>query len=267
MKFMKIIAVAMALASVVACGSNKTDGAAANGADSTKVANAAKTVNPESLKPGKAEVDSVSYLLGVNWGMMIKGYNFGDLNFSQVQKGINDFLKAKGNMNDPEFGKQFKISPETMNEAITEYLGKRQAYVAAVNKEAEAKYFAANRSKSGVTETESGLQYTIIEAGNDNKPSAKDTVFVHYTLTDKDGEVIEEVKAEQNSVMLLLNRVIPGWTEGLQLIGEGGKAKLYVPSKLGYGDRGSGSIEPYSPLVFDIQLDSVKHYVEPVSEK
>lgn len=63
--------------------------------------------------------------------------------------------------------------------------------------------------------------------------------------------------------MLLLNRVIPGWTEGLQLLKEGGKATLYVPSKLGYGERGNQGIEPNSPLVFEIKLDSVKHYVEP----
>ena len=67
--------------------------------------------------------------------------------------------------------------------------------------------------------------------------------------------------------MLILNRVIPGWTEGLQLIGEGGKATLYVPAELGYGERGANGIEPNSPLVFDIQLDSVKHFVEPEPEK
>ena len=66
--------------------------------------------------------------------------------------------------------------------------------------------------------------------------------------------------------MLTLNRVIPAWTEGLQLLGEGGKATLYVPSELGYGERGSNGIGPNTTLVFDIQLDSVKHFVEPVVE-
>ena len=64
----------------------------------------------------------------------------------------------------------------------------------------------------------------------------------------------------------MLNRVIPGWTEGLQLLGEGGKATLYVPAELGYGERGTNGIEPNTPLVFDITLDSVKHFVEPVKE-
>ena len=71
---------------------------------------------------------------------------------------------------------------------------------------------------------------------------------------------------EQDAVMLTLNRVIPAWTEGLQLLGEGGKATLYVPSELGYGERGSNGIDPNTTLVFDIQLDSVKHFVEPVVE-
>ena len=66
--------------------------------------------------------------------------------------------------------------------------------------------------------------------------------------------------------MLTLNRVIPGWTEGLQLLGEGGKATLYVPAELGYGERGSNAIQPNTPLVFDITLDSVKHFVEPESK-
>jgi phosphoglycolate phosphatase-like HAD superfamily hydrolase len=73
--------------------------------------------------------------------------------------------------------------------------------------------------------------------------------------------MIEEVKPEDESVMLQLNRVIPGWTEGMQLFGEGGKGKLFVPSNLGYGENGHGAIEPNATLVFDIQLDSVKRFV------
>ena len=85
-----------------------------------------------------------------------------------------------------------------------------------------------------------------------------------YKLTLKDGTVLEEVAPEQPSTRLTLDRVIPAWTEGLQLLGQGGKAVLYVPSKLGYGERGSNGIEPNTPLVFDIQLDSIRHFVEPV---
>jgi FKBP-type peptidyl-prolyl cis-trans isomerase FkpA/FKBP-type peptidyl-prolyl cis-trans isomerase FklB len=182
-------------------------------------------------------------------------------------KGINDFINAKGNQRDTNFVKQFKVNPEQMGEIINGYLEKRQAYVAATNRIEEDKFFEANKAKEGVQVTESGLQYIIHEPGTGEQPGPKDTVYVHYKLTNKDGEVVEEVKEDGNSAKLLLSRVIPGWTEGLQLIKEGGKATLYVPSKLGYGERGNQGIEPNSPLIFDIKLDSVKHYVEPAPKE
>ena len=208
----------------------------------------------KELVPSKGEIDSVSYLLGINFGSMIKGYNMGDLNFSEIKRGIDDFVHAKGNQRDTDFVKQFKVNPEQMNEVISGFIEKRSAYVAAINK--------AEQNKA----SESGLCYLIKEPGNDTKPGPKDTVYVHYKLTLKDGTVIEEIPEGQPSVMLTLNRVIPGWTEGLQLLGEGGKAVLYVPAELGYGERGSNAIEPNTPLVFDITLDSVKPFVEPVQE-
>lgn len=258
-----LAATAMIL-SVAACNSNKVDGKV-DGADSTAVAQA-KPVSAKELLPSKASVDSVSYLLGIQLGSMIKNYNLGDLNFNMIKKGSSDFVAAKGNPRDEEFAKQFKVNPEEMGRIMNEFVQKRAEYVGAINKEKEQKFFEANRKKAGVQETESGLQYIIVEAGSDVKPSAKDTVFVHYKLALTDGTVIEEVKEEQDAVMLTLNRVIPGWTEGLQLLGEGGKATLFVPSELGYGERGSNGIDPNTTLVFDIQLDSVKHFVEPVVE-
>ena len=249
--------------SAVACNSGNT-GAKIDGADSTAVAEAVKPVNPKALLPSKASVDSVSYLLGIQLGSMIKGYHLGELNFNMLKKGAADFVASKGSPRDTDFVKQFKVNPEDMNRIMNEFIEKRAEYVGAINKAEEAKFLEANKKKTGVQVTESGLQYIIKEAGSEVKPNnSKDTVFVHYKLALK---VIEEVALEQPAVMLMLNRVIPGWTEGLQLIGEGGKATLFVPSELGYGERGSNGIDPYSTLVFDIQLDSVKHFVEPVQE-
>lgn len=263
---MKMFAAAAMALSIVACNSNKAAGKA-DGADSTAVAEVPqKPTSAKELLPSKASVDSVSYLLGIQLGSMIKNYNMGDLNFNMIKKGAADFVASKGNPRDEEFTKQFKVNPEEMNRIMNEFIQKRAEYVGAINKEKEEKFFEANRKKSGVQETESGLQYIITEAGSDVKPGAKDTVYVHYKLALTDGTVIEEVKEDQSAVMLTLNRVIPGWTEGLQLLGEGGKATLYVPSALGYGERGSNGIDPNTTLVFDIQLDSVKHFVEPVVE-
>ena len=265
MKSLKFLAAAMILVAVASCNSGNTGANKGTGKDSTAVAEA--PINPEVYKPAKSLVDSVSYLLGINFGSMVKGYNFGDLNYSQVKKGINDFVNAKGNQRDTNFVKQFKINPEQMGEIINGYLEKRHTYVAAVNRIAENKFLEANKAKDSVQVTESGLQYILRDAGTGEQPGPKDTVYVHYKLSNKDGEVIEEVKDGEKSARLYLNRVIPGWTEGLQLLKEGGKATLYVPSKLGYGERGNQGIEPNSPLIFDIELDSVRHYVEPAPKE
>ena len=266
MKTIKLFAAAAMLIAAVACNSKKSAGVASD-ADSTAVAPVVeKAVSAKDLLPSKAEVDSVSYLLGINFGSMIKGYDMGKMNYSQMKKGMNDIINATGNQRDSDFVKQFKINPEEMNRIISNFIEKRSAYTAAVNKEVEAKFFDEVKKKDGVQSTETGLAYLIKEEGSDNKPGPRDTVYVHYKLSLKDGSVLEEVAETDPSVMLFLDRVIPGWTEGLQLIGDGGKATLYVPSELGYGERGTNGIQPNSTLIFDIQLDSLKHFVEPVEE-
>lgn len=215
--------------------------------------------------PTSAEIDSVSYLLGVNFGAMIKNYHMDGLNYSQMMKGINDMVNSKGNQNNPDFTNQFKINPEDMNRIIPAYIQKMEAYTAAANLAEQAKFLDQIKKQAGVQTSESGLSYIIQEAGSYNKPVEKDSVYVHYKLSLKDGSVIEEVTEDNPSVMLSLvpGRLIQGWIEGLQYIGEGGKITLYVPAELGYGERGSNGIEPNTPLVFDIQVDSIRHYVEP----
>jgi FKBP-type peptidyl-prolyl cis-trans isomerase len=94
------------------------------------------------------------------------------------------------------------------------------------------------------------------------KPGPKDTVWVKYKGTLIDGTVFDETPEDAEPARLMLNRVIPAWTEGLQLIGEGGKIQLTVPSKLGYGERGTQGIEPNSTLLFDVELTKVGKFVE-----
>ena len=119
--------------------------------------------------PTSADVDSVSYLIGVNFGSFIKGNNFaeelGDLNMAMVKKGMKDFLKAEGNPYDPEFGKQFDIDLDRMGEILNGFLTKKTDYKKAVNLAKEEAFLAENGAKEGVETSESGLQYTIIEAG------------------------------------------------------------------------------------------------------
>jgi FKBP-type peptidyl-prolyl cis-trans isomerase len=250
MKARKFLIVALALSvATVACSQNNAklpDGTSA-----------------KDLLPSKAQVDSVSYLLGINFGSFLKSYNFGeDLNYAQMKEGMLDFLRAEGNQNAPEFVEQFKINPELMNDLFNSFLEKRSQYQSALNTAKEKKFFEDNAKKDGIQSTASGLQYKIIEAGSEVKPGPQDTVLVRYKGTLLDGTVFDEVAADAEPIRLTLDRVIPGWTEGLQLIGEGGKAQLYIPSELGYGANGTGGIEAYSTLIFDVKLGKVFPYID-----
>ena len=217
----------------------------------------------KDYKPSKAQLDSVSYLVGINFGSFIKGYDFGDLNYRQIKKGIKDFIKAKGNMRDPEFGEQFKVNPEEMNRLFGEFLENRRSLKLLQNKEAEEKFLAKNKTKEGVVELESGLQYKIIKEGGVKPTSDKDTVWVRYVGKTLDGNVFDEVTPDRDSVRFTLNRVVKGWTEGIQQVGEGGTIELYVPAALGYGERGNQGIEPNSTLIFDVDLVEVHKFVAP----
>ena len=274
MKKALFFATAALVLGLAACAQKPAEKAAENGEAPEAEATAAEAQTPAAEKtlkdftPTKGQIDSVSYLVGIQFGSFIKGYNFGDLNMAQIKKGMFDFINSKGNQMDPAFVEQFKVNPEQMNELFNRYLEMRQAYVGLANKEKEAKYLEANKKKAGVETTESGLQYKIIEEGNkDMVPGPRDTVSVIYKGTLTDGTVFDQTPEGAEPATLVLNRVIPGWTEGLQLIGEGGKIQLTIPSNLGYGEQGAQAIQPNSTLLFDVELVKVSKYVEPVAEE
>ena len=132
---------------------------------------------PKEFQPSKAQVDSVSYLLGINFGSFLKGYDFGgDLNYGEIVKGMKDFVYAKGDTRDDDFVKQFKIDPNEMNDLFNNFLEKRRSGVSMMNLQKGEKFLEANAKKDGIVTTESGLQYKIIEPGNDVKPGPQDTV-------------------------------------------------------------------------------------------
>ena len=247
MKISQIFATLSAAVLMVACG--------------TPAAKGSKEVR--DLLPNKAQIDSTSYLVGVNFGSWIKGNDFGDLNYDQMIKGIKDFIKAQGTPQDSTFGKQFKIDPNEMNTVLDGFIQKRRAYTGALNKEKGADYIANFLKGEGTAQTESGLAYKIIEPGNENKPVAdQDTVWVNYKGTLLDGTVFDQ----NENINFQLNRVIKGWGEGLKLVGEGGKIQLVIPGDLAYGEYGTRGIAPNSTLVFDVDLNKVGHYVAPVEE-
>lgn len=116
-------------------------------------------------------------------------------------------------------------------------------------------YLDENSKNEGVISTASGLQYKVLEAGTGNvHPSATDKVKVHYHGTLIDGTVFDSSVDRGEPISFGLNQVIAGWTEGLQLMVEGEKTRLFIPSKLAYGDRAAGKIQPGSTLIFDVEL-------------
>ena len=246
MKISKLFAIASAAVLIVACG------APVEGSKETK-----------ALLPNKSQVDSASYLIGINFGSWLKGNNFGEINYNEMIKGIKDWMRAEGNTQDSSFFKQFKVDPNEMQTVLDNYITKRRGYTGALNKEKGEKYIQKFLKEEGAVQTESGLCYKIIEPGNDKKAvSNQDTVWVDYR-----GALLDDTVFDENeNINFTLDRVIPGWSEGMKLIGEGGKVKLVIPGDLAYGEYGNRSIEPNSTLVFDVTLNKVGTYVEPVEE-
>lgn len=241
MKAFKFIAIAAVIAMAASC-------------------NNAPKVDVE--QPTGAEIDSVSYLIGVNFGYFIKANNFADklsdLNMAQLKKGMMDFINAKGSMGSEEFNACFKINPDSMNDVFNTYVTKRNEYTAAVNLAEGQAFLEKLYNKGGIEKTESGLLYEILEDGNDVKAGPEDTVWVYYTGTLIDGTKFDGTDPESEPVRFTLDRVIKGWTEGMQLVGEGGKIKLYIPSELAYGERPMGAnIKANSTLIFDVEITKV----------
>jgi FKBP-type peptidyl-prolyl cis-trans isomerase FkpA len=120
------------------------------------------------------------------------------------------------------------------------------------------KFLEENKAKEGVTTTESGLQYEVLTAGTGDKPAAEDTVEVHYRGTLVDGTEFDSSYTRGETAKFPLNRVIPGWTEGVQLMNVGAKYKFVIPAELAYGERDTGTIPANSTLVFEVELVSIE---------
>ena len=124
--------------------------------------------------------------------------------------------------------------------------------------DAGKKFLEENLKKDGIKRTASGLQYEVIKEGDGAQPAAVDVVEVHYHGTLLDGTVFDSSVDRGETTSFPLNRVIPGWTEGLQLMKERGKYRFFIPYDLAYGERGAGAdIKPYSTLIFEVELFKV----------
>jgi FKBP-type peptidyl-prolyl cis-trans isomerase FkpA len=176
-----------------------------------------------------------------------------------LAKGLQESAAGKPPPSDPQ-----KIFPQ-----MSAFGQKRQAaFRAKVREEnlAEAKtFFEKLRQNPSVVETPSGLSYEILLPGEGTHPTPNDMVKVYYTGKLLNDTVFDKTAPPGPPMETRLNRVIPGWTEGLQKIGQGGKIRLYIPSRLAYGDGGTPSIPPGSTLIFDVDLLEVKPPARPVA--
>lgn len=192
----------------------------------------------------KNDEEKLSYALG-----MVVATNLTKQGFENLQA---EFL-AKG-MVDSSAGSDV-MTVELADTYIQEYMNKKQAEKHAGAKDAGIAFLAKNRLKDGVTTTASGLQYQVLKDGNGDSPKATDKVTVHYHGTLIDGTVFDSSVKRNQPASFGLNQVIPGWTEGVQLMKVGAKYRFFIPSELGYGAQGAGgSIPPFSTLIFEVEL-------------
>jgi len=147
------------------------------------------------------------------------------------------------------------ITVEEADQILRSYFEKAGAKEGQANLEAGNAFLEQNKSRNGITVTESGLQYEVLKQGSGDKPGENDKVKVHYHGTLIDGTVFDSSIERGEPVVFGVNQVIPGWTEALKLMPVGSKWKVYIPSDLAYGEQGAGkNIGPNSTLVFEVEL-------------
>ena len=195
-------------------------------------------------------MEKLSYALGMVIGHNLKGMGVDNLNGAEFAQAVNDILS----------GATPKMADAEAQKLVTEFMQKKEAEAGRAIREEGERFLAENAQKEGVVVLPSGLQYTVIKEGNSNKPLATDRVKCHYEGTLTNGTVFDSSYRRGEPAVFPLNGVIAGWTEGVQLMGEGAKYRFFIPYHLAYGERGAGqAIPPYAALVFDVELlESVK---------
>jgi FKBP-type peptidyl-prolyl cis-trans isomerase FklB len=216
----------------------------------------------------QTEDDRVSYSIGFSMGSSFKKDEL-KVNLEMFQQGVRDsYTGGEQMLSEEEIQKTMMAFQQKMRakkqEEYTKKMEERKIQGEA-NKGKGKEFLEANKTKEGVVTLESGLQYKILEKGTGGSPKPTDTVKCHYKGTTIDGKEFDSSYERGEPATFGLNRVIKGWTEGLQLMKEGGKWQFFVPSELAYGERGAGqNIGPNEVLVFEVELLAIE---KPEAEK
>jgi FKBP-type peptidyl-prolyl cis-trans isomerase FklB len=195
------------------------------------------------------QIDTTSYSIGMSVGNKMLNDGITTLEYESFLKGVIDMIDKK----DPLITKAYS---DSLN---YEYFQKQREIMITMQKEKGIAFLEENAKRPEVTVTETGLQYEVLTAGAGDYPSASSTVTVHYVGKLISGEEFDSSVKRGQPATFPLNRVIAGWTEGVQLMPLGSKYRFYIPSELGYGSRGAGAaIPPHSTLIFDVELLEIK---------
>jgi FKBP-type peptidyl-prolyl cis-trans isomerase len=200
-------------------------------------------------------LDSISYLIGADIGHNLLNNSI-EFKAELLFKGIEDAIKNIDSLT---------VSTQKKNECLGKWqqdrskkLQEEKAKKSEGAKIAGAAFLEKNKTAEGVKVTASGLQYKVIKEGSGEHPKATDKVKVHYHGTLIDGTVFDSSVQRGEPISFGLNQVIPGWTEGVQLMTPGSKYIFYIPSNLAYGDREAGKIPPGSTLIFEVELFNIE---------
>lgn len=193
-------------------------------------------------------MDKLSYAWGLAMGNQLKAMGVKEIESESFKNGV----KVAFDGGTPE------ISVEEAQKIINEYLTDLQQKAEKLAREEGEKFLAENKKNEKVMETASGLQYVVEKEGTGAQPTAEDEVTVHYTGKLLNGQVFDSSVSRGEPATFPLNRVIPGWTEGVQLMKEGAKYTFFIPSDLAYGAQGvPNAIPPHSTLIFEVELIKV----------
>ena len=204
-----------------------------------------KNVNKVELKTLE---DSAAYAIGMQFGQAITQNGLANLNIELIKKGLEDEVNGKSALDHNQY--------EATLEA---FFTQKQKEENKEKIEEGEKFLEKNAKRKEVKTTASGLQYEVITEGTGDKPAATNTVKVHYKGTTIAGKVFDSSYDRGTPAEFPLNRVIAGWTEGLQLMSVGSKYKFYIPYNLAYGERGAGQdIKPFETLIFEVELLEIK---------